>query len=96
MRAARAWADLSQPELAGALGWQRHTVRRIEEGIRKASTAELLRIAEACGVPASFMLQGFEEDERDRETLNKRMHSEILDRLDELTERLDAVEDRAD
>lgn len=62
VRAARGWANLSQPELAGKLEISVATVRRIEQEQRDVSTAELVRISEICGVPRNFMLYGWRGD----------------------------------
>jgi transcriptional regulator with XRE-family HTH domain len=59
IRAARAYAHLSQPDLAGRLGVSLATMKRIEGGQRPISTEELIAIAEACDVPTAFMFHGF-------------------------------------
>lgn len=58
-RAARAWADLDQAELAEQLGVDRQTVIRRESGAQDPKRQELLAVAAICGVPADFMLNGF-------------------------------------
>jgi len=59
VRAARAFADLEQRDLAEALELSVATIRRIERGGRTASAPELIHIGEVCGVPREFMLHGF-------------------------------------
>lgn len=61
VRAARAWANLSQPDLAKQLDMSLASLRRIEQEARDVSTAELLHIGEVCGVPRKFMLYGFSD-----------------------------------
>lgn len=62
VRAARGWANLSQPELAEKLELSVASVRRIEQEHRDVTTAELIRISEICGVPRNFMLYGWRSD----------------------------------
>ena len=62
VRAARGWANLSQPELARKLELSVATVRRIEQEHRDVTTAELIRVSEVCGVPRNFMLYGWRGD----------------------------------
>lgn len=59
VRAARGWANLSQPELASRLELSVATIRRVEQGHRDVTTAELIRVGEICGVPRNFMLYGW-------------------------------------
>lgn len=59
VRAARGWANLSQPQLAKYLEISTASVRRIEQEHRDVSTAELIRISEICDVPRTFMLYGW-------------------------------------
>lgn len=61
VRAARAWANLSQPELARTLDISLSGLRRIEQESRDVTTPELLQIGEVCGVPRRFMLFGWSE-----------------------------------
>lgn len=74
VRAARAYAGLSQAELAAAIkrrhpGWEVSlpTVKRLEkrgaEGVKGSQDDWSQRIAEACGVPRWFLEQGFEGTE---------------------------------
>jgi transcriptional regulator with XRE-family HTH domain len=58
-RAARAYADLTQFELAQALGVDVQTVKRREAGKGDPKRAELIAIASITGVPETFMLDGF-------------------------------------
>lgn len=74
LRAARAYAGLTQPELADRLGVGRMTIVRGEEGEREPKRMELREIAEICGVPLAFLEHGFaalEVDPRLRELLAK-------------------------
>lgn len=59
VRAARAYADLPQTTLADALGCSVETYQRIEGGLRLAKPGERLLIAQMCGVPVSFLTDGF-------------------------------------
>jgi len=60
-RAARAYAGLSQPKLAGLLQTSVETLSRLENARKTEITIEeLWAIADACGVPRSFMEFGFE------------------------------------
>jgi len=61
VRAARGWANLTQPELAQELDMSVASVRRIEQENRDVSVAELTHIARVCDVPDSFMLHGWGE-----------------------------------
>ena len=59
VRAARGWANMSQPQLAEEIDMSVASLRRIEQEKRDVSTAELIRIGEVCGVPRKFMLTGW-------------------------------------
>jgi transcriptional regulator with XRE-family HTH domain len=59
-RAARAYADMKQDAVAEALGVSHITVKRMERGAKDITMDELWAIADACGVPRSFMDSGFE------------------------------------
>jgi transcriptional regulator with XRE-family HTH domain len=59
LRAARGYADMSQPELAEHFGWSRSTIVRIEEGTRSLKDYELGRIAEVCDLPIGFFSVDF-------------------------------------
>jgi transcriptional regulator with XRE-family HTH domain len=65
VRAARGWANLTQPELAQQLDMSVASVRRIEQENRDVSVAELTHIARVCDVPESFMLHGWGEASTD-------------------------------
>jgi transcriptional regulator with XRE-family HTH domain len=58
-RAARAWANLSQIELAKELGLGVATVKRREGGEADPKRGELIALAEICDVPIEFLLDGF-------------------------------------
>jgi transcriptional regulator with XRE-family HTH domain len=59
IRAARAFADLSQHELAAKLDQSVHTLRRTEQLKREVTLDELVQIGEICEVPEWFMRHGF-------------------------------------
>lgn len=61
MRAAEAFAGFDHAELERRSGIRAATVRRLvaKTSPRPASRDELIAIAEACGVPERFMLEGF-------------------------------------
>jgi transcriptional regulator with XRE-family HTH domain len=59
VRAARGWANMSQPALAEAVDMSLASLRRIEQEKRDVSTAELIHIGEVCQVPRKFMLYGW-------------------------------------
>lgn len=59
-RAARAFADLSQSEVAERLGVSHITVKRMERATKDISIDELHAIADVCGVPHAFMDEGFQ------------------------------------
>jgi transcriptional regulator with XRE-family HTH domain len=66
IRAARAYADLKQPELAEQLGVSRDTLYRLEKGGRQLRPLEdehalLGRIGELCGLPLAFFTEPFEK-----------------------------------
>lgn len=54
IRTARAWAGLSQEELAQMLEVSEATVRRMEQGKKIPRSSDLLYIAEICGVRRSW------------------------------------------
>lgn len=59
VRAARAYADLDQEQLARHLHVSISTVARIESNERALGLDEARLISERCGVPISFLLEGF-------------------------------------
>src|SRR3954469_4335919 len=59
VRAARAFADLTQSEVAQRLGVSNMTVKVMEKGGRDFAHEDLEAIADQCGVPLDFMLHGF-------------------------------------
>lgn len=61
VRAARAWANMSQPQLAKLLDMSLASLRRVEQESRDVTTAELIHIGEVCSVPRKFMLYGWTE-----------------------------------
>lgn len=58
-RAARAFAGISQDELADRLGVDAQTVKRREAGAKEPKKAELIAVAAICGVPLEFMENGW-------------------------------------
>jgi transcriptional regulator with XRE-family HTH domain len=60
IRAARNFADLSQPQLAERIGKTVATLKRMERGQRDTDPRELVAVADACGIPRRFMLEGFD------------------------------------
>jgi len=61
IRAARAYAGLSQEELAEALGVDPQTIKRRESGYQQPKKGERVAIAAICRVPPEFMEHGFGE-----------------------------------
>lgn len=59
IRAARAWADLSQDELAAQLGVDVQWVKRREGGSQGSKDVDLIAIASVCDVPLDFLRHGF-------------------------------------
>lgn len=76
-RAARAWANLDQDELAVELEVDRQTVIRRENGKQLPKTSELIAVGAICHVPQEFMLHGFAD-----EVLGTEETRTIGDRLD--------------
>ncbi|HET7588577.1 MAG TPA: helix-turn-helix domain-containing protein [Solirubrobacterales bacterium] len=60
LRAARAYAGLTQPQLASRIELGQVTYALSEKGQRTAPRRELLAIAEACEVPMWFLEDGWE------------------------------------
>lgn len=63
LRAARAFANLSQQELADQLGISIGTVKRRELGDATLNNQALLATAQACGVPFAFLVEGFSDEQ---------------------------------
>lgn len=59
VRAAQAWADLTDDQLAAAIGVSKRTLSRLKTGA-EVSLERQHAIAEATGVPTWFMDSGFE------------------------------------
>jgi transcriptional regulator with XRE-family HTH domain len=105
VRAARAWAGMSQSDLATALGVALATVKRTEAAKRKVPADELIAIGEATKVPPWFILRGMEGQETDPETvvieraakrIAKATADHVRDRLqtvDDLTAKVDQAND---
>jgi transcriptional regulator with XRE-family HTH domain len=79
VRAARAFAGLTQGELGERLGVSAQLVKRVENGRRLLTDLELIDAAEACGVPAWFMFSGWEGS-----TLEARDVAELWARVERL------------
>jgi transcriptional regulator with XRE-family HTH domain len=60
IRAARAYADLTQAELADGIGVTARTIKRRERGYGRPRRGDLLAIAVVCGVPEAFLINGFD------------------------------------
>jgi transcriptional regulator with XRE-family HTH domain len=60
IRAARGFANLTQAGLAKRLGVSAGMTKRIERGERPLTFTDLGQIAEACGVPMDFLVNGFQ------------------------------------
>jgi transcriptional regulator with XRE-family HTH domain len=90
LRAARAYANLNQPELAERIGVSPATYKRAELGERPVSTEELLKIAHACGVPPSYLLRPWLEGAPERRRVPP---GDVMGRLDIIDGRLDAIEE---
>jgi transcriptional regulator with XRE-family HTH domain len=89
MRAARGYANLTQPELAERIGMSLPTYKRAELGTRPVSTPELLTIARVCDVPPQFLLSGFTPQRAERRRVSP---EDVIGRLDIIDSRLDEWE----
>lgn len=69
VRAARGYCNLTQAGLAAKMGVSAQFIKRVENGKRVLTTAELIDLAEACNVPTWFMFNGWEGPTRDLATL---------------------------
>jgi transcriptional regulator with XRE-family HTH domain len=89
VRAALAYSTFSQSEVIARSGIGIATLRRIrlEQNARGASVEELWRLADACEVPRSWLIDGVWDDSEHAETA-------VLPRLDERSqeERLAIIE----
>lgn len=99
VRAARAYRNFTQKELAEGIGVSVATMKRIEDGSRPMSTEDLIAVANACGIPTGFMLRGMEAFaiEPDLSLIAEKireMEAEMHRRLSDLEERQDTTEDR--
>jgi transcriptional regulator with XRE-family HTH domain len=91
IRAARGYANLSQPGLAKALGLSTQTVKRMESGERPVRSMELRQIGEVCRVPREFMEGGWSAItaiHHGTDNLSERMQS-LSEELRERMERLE-------
>lgn len=91
IRAARGYANLSQPGLAEALGLSTQTVKRMESGERPVRLMELRQIGEVCQVPREFMEGGWAAltaIHHGSNNLSERMQS-LSEELNERMERLE-------
>jgi transcriptional regulator with XRE-family HTH domain len=59
VRAARAFANVTQTVVADRLGVSTMTVKVMEKGSRDFAREDLEAIADLCGVPLDFLLHGF-------------------------------------
>jgi transcriptional regulator with XRE-family HTH domain len=85
-RAARAFANLRQSDIADALGQSTITVKRMESAQRDISMDDLWTIADTCNVPREFMTYGFDSVPGEL----RRVH----ERFDNLAERVDMLAGR--
>lgn len=86
VRAARAYAHITQEQLAQALGVNVQTIKRREldpgdELAQPPKKGERLAIAHICGVPPEFMEDGF----------GGYAHDELVDAVSELDEQLQVL-----
>lgn len=63
LRAARAYANISQEELARQLGISVGTVKRRELGEAQLNNQALIATAQTCGVPLAFLVDGWSDDQ---------------------------------
>lgn len=80
-RAARAYADLSQDELARELGVDAQTIKRREAGKQEPKKAELIAVAAICQVPLDFMEGGWGKLTPDEITSLLQTQNSILERI---------------
>jgi transcriptional regulator with XRE-family HTH domain len=85
-RAARGFADLTQPELAEKLGVDAQTIKRRESGAKGPKKGERMAVAAICGVPFEFMEDGWG-------ALEPSEIRALLDRQTELLERIEGAVD---
>jgi len=57
IRAARLYANLTQEKLAELAGMDRQTINRVEQGHQSPILDNLIRIADAIGVPLSDLVR---------------------------------------
>lgn len=87
IRAARAYADRDQAEVAERLGVSPNTIKRIERGTRDVSMQEIKTMAVFFDVPLGFLLDGFAgvlPEGRDLEAAVISMRDELCHRLDRI------------
>ncbi len=77
LRAARAYANLSQQQLADRLGISIGTIKLRELGEAHLNNQALIATAQACEVPLSFLTEGWSDEQ-----LSESM-AEILERADQ-------------
>lgn len=82
-RAARAYAGLSQPELAERLGVDAQTIKRRESGAKEPKKAELIAVAAICQVPLTFMESGWGALTADEVSTLLRTQTDILARIED-------------
>lgn len=97
VRAARAYRDIKQTELAKRLGISLATLRRIENGDRPMSIEDLGNVAKALDIPVAFMLRGMDavSAEPDYEAIAAKLadiERAFTERITELEERQDATD----
>jgi transcriptional regulator with XRE-family HTH domain len=93
-RAARAYAGLTQEELANKLGVDEQTIKRRESGKQEPKKAELIAVAALCEVPVEFLEHGWGFAGRDELSGLVEMQNQLLAQQSDVLERISArVED---
>lgn len=87
LRAARAYAGLTQPELASRIELGQVTYALSEKGQRSTPRRELLAIAEACGVPMWFLEGGWDAWRGEVDAAGKRALESVPPRSADRTSR---------
>jgi transcriptional regulator with XRE-family HTH domain len=91
LRAARAYADLRQADLADLLGESLTTYKRMERDGRNLDSEDRLRaVARRCGIPEAFMLAGWGPLARPLSDAERRLVA-VEDQLQRLLALEDAV-----
>lgn len=80
IRAATAYADLRQPQVARHFGYSVRSWARVEAGEKQLDAGELERLAELTGVPVEFLRDGFRagRDDLAAQTLEQVRENAVL------------------